>query len=147
MWLTGENLKRLSLARDLLSEVHESELSIERIAREIGISPFHLIRRFETAFGVTPHQFRIQARLERAKQLLASGSWSVTDACMEVGFSSVGSFSTLFTRRVGEAPSAYQRRMRRLVQVPGLPPPALAPGCLTLIEFLPRSAFRNFREA
>jgi AraC-like DNA-binding protein len=52
---------------------------------------------------------------------------------MEVGFSSLGSFSDLFTRRVGETPSAYQRRMRPLVTVPGVVPRELMPGCLSLM--------------
>jgi hypothetical protein len=75
----------------------------------------------------------------------------VTDVCMEVGFSSLGSFSTLFTQRVGEAPSAYRRRVRAMVQVPGTVPAALIPGCLSLMGRLPPSALadrgRSFREA
>jgi len=74
----------------------------------------------------------------------------VTDVCMEVGFSSLGSFSSLFARRLGEAPSAYQRRVRTSVQVPGGLPAVLAPGCLSLMSRLPASAFtprRSFREA
>jgi hypothetical protein len=90
-------------------------------------------------------------RLDAARQLLALGHHSVTDACMEVGFSSLGSFSALFTRRIGEPPSAYRRRVRVLVQVPGTLPPDLTPGCLTLMGHLPASAFsipvRSFREA
>jgi AraC-like DNA-binding protein len=115
------------------------------------MSPFHFIRQFEAVFGVTPHQFRIQARLDLAKRLLALSDYSVTDVCMEVGFSSLGSFSTLFTDRVGEAPSAYRRRVRAMVQVPGTVPVVLIPGCLALMGRLPPSAFarpvRSFREA
>jgi len=69
------------------------------------MSPFHFIRQFEAVFGATPHQFRIQTRLDRAKQLLALSDYSVTDVCLEVGFSSLGSFSDLFARRVGAPPS------------------------------------------
>jgi AraC-like DNA-binding protein len=99
---------------------------------------------------VTPHQFRQASRLELAKHLLATGERSVTEVCMEVGFSSLGSFSVLFTSRMGETPSAYQRRMRPLVAVPGIVSHHLTPGCLTLMGRLPASAFapvRNFREA
>ena len=111
------------------------------------MSPFHFIRRFEALFGVTPHQFRIQSRLDEAKLLLAKGQHSVTEVCMEVGFSSLGSFSDLFTRRTGTAPSVYQRRARVVVQVPGILPAELFPGCLSLMARLPASAFRNFGEA
>lgn len=98
-------------------------------------------------FGATPQQYRIQMKLERAKRLLAAGDRSVTDVCMEIGFSSLGSFSLLFWRRVGATPSDYQRRVRRLVQVPGIIPAIVIPGFLSLMTGLPESAFRNFREA
>jgi AraC-like DNA-binding protein len=151
MLLRHEGFRRLCRARDLLREVREPSLRIDDLAREVQISPFHFIRQFEAVFGVTPHQFRIQTRVDLAKRLLAAGDHSVTDVCMEVGFSSLGSFSALFTRRVGEAPSAYQRRVRSLVQVPGALAIDLTPGCLSLMGCLPISAFaspvRNFREA
>ena len=97
------------------------------------MSPFHFIRQFSALFGDTPHQFRIQARLDRAKELLALGNDSVTDICLDVGFSSLGSFSDLFARRVGMPPSAYRRRARSMVVVPGVVPQELFPGCLTLM--------------
>src|SRR3990170_546033 len=119
MALSDDTRKRLSQAREMLAEVREHPLRIEDVAREVEISPFHFIRQFESVFGSTPHQFRTASRLHLAKRLLAQGQYSVTDVCMEVGFSSAGSFSALFTRRIGETPSAYQRRMRTMVQVPG----------------------------
>jgi AraC-like DNA-binding protein len=151
MLLRHEGFRRLCVARDLLREQRESTPSIAELAREVRISPFHFIRQFEAVFGVTPHQYRIQTRLETARQLLATGRYSVTDVCLEVGFSSLGSFSALFTDRLGEPPSAYRRRTRSMVQVPGTVPRELTPGCLTLMSHLPPAAFspplRNFREA
>ena len=144
MLLRHDVFRRLCRARDLLEEVPEDPVSIEDVAREVGISPFHFIRQFEAVFGLTPHQFRIQSRLDRARRLLAMGHHSVTDVCMEVGFSSLGSFSDLFTRRVGATPSAYQRRLRAMVQVPGVLPPALIPGCLSLMTCLPAWAWSQF---
>jgi len=125
----------------------ERPLSVEEAARLAGISPFHFIRQFDAVFGATPHQYRIEARLDRARRLLARGDLSVTEVCMEVGFSSLGSFSDLFTRRVGEPPSAFRRRARSMVRVPGGLPRELFPGCLSLMARLPPSAFRSFREA
>lgn len=141
------NLERMCLARDLLNPIQDESPSIEEVARLVRMSPFHFIRRFDAFFGATPHQFRINARLERARHLLAQGQHSVTDVCLDVGFSSLGSFSDLFTRRVGEPPSAYRRRARSMVQVPGILPPHLTPGCLTLMGRLPPDVFRNFQEA
>src|SRR5262245_7306949 len=137
MLLRHEGFRRLCRARDLLREVRERPPSIEDLAREVRISPYHFIRQFEAVFGVTPHQYRIQSRLDLARELLAAGEHSVTDVCMEVGFSSLGSFSALFTRRIGETPSTFRRRVRTMVVVPGASPVDLTPGCLTLMARLP----------
>ena len=126
-------LTRLCHARDLLREVHDRTLTIEEVAREAAMSPFHFIRQFSAVFGETPHQARIRSRLERARLLLAGGGRSVTEICMEVGFSSHGSFSTLFARRVGVSPSEYRRRARAMVAVPGAYTCHLFPGCLSLM--------------
>jgi AraC-like DNA-binding protein len=138
MLLRHEGFRRLCHARDVLRESREPSPTIEQLAREVGISPFHFIRQFEAVFGVTPHQYRIASRIEQAKQPLARGEYSVTDVCMEVGFSSLGSFSTLFAQRVGETPSAYRRRVRTLVSVPGGARTHLTPGCLSLMALLPQ---------
>jgi AraC-like DNA-binding protein len=147
MRLGHENFRRLCLARDLLMEVRDRPMSIGEIARLAQMSPFHVIRQFEAVFGATPHQFRIDARVNLAKRLLAAGRHSVTETCMDVGFSSLGSFSLLFTGRDGETPSAYRRRVHGMVSLAGRPRHELFPGCLTLLGPLPTSAFRHFREA
>jgi AraC-like DNA-binding protein len=134
MLLARETMQRLCRGRALLeAETH----SVAAIARKVGLSPWHFIRAFDAAFGATPHQYRIHARLEHAKRLLAMGEHSVTETCMAVGFSSLGSFSDLFARRVGAPPSVWRRRV---VQVPGVMPPALIPGCLALMGLLPPKA-------
>jgi AraC-like DNA-binding protein len=135
MLLRHDGFRRLCRARELLAQLDGPQPTIESLAREVGISPYHFIRQFEALFGVTPHQYRIQMRLERAKHLLAEQRRSVTAVCMEVGFSSLGSFSTLFSRRFGEAPSAFRRRVTST---------DLVPGCLTLMANAPD---RSFREA
>jgi AraC-like DNA-binding protein len=131
--LTSSGFVHLCRARDMLREVHDTPPSIRDVAREAAMSPFHFIRQFESVFGQTPHQFRIQSRLERARHLLALSDYSVTDVCMEVGFSSLGSFSALFARRFGTSPSAYRRQIRPLIAVPGEWPQELVPGCLSLM--------------
>ena len=130
---------RLCRASDLLRAADDRPLSIREVAAAAGMSPFHFIRRFRAVFGETPHQFRIRARLERAKRLLASSDRSVTDVCMEVGFTSLGSFSDQFARRVGMAPSVYRRAAR--AGGPGCDGCA-PPGCLTLMGI----AFATFEK-
>ena len=133
--LTTSELRRLCWARDRLRDTgEERSVSIPEIAGEAGMSPFHFIRRFHAVFGSTPHQFRIEARLERAKVLLAARGLSVTDVCLEVGFTSLGTFSDLFARRVGAPPSAYRRHARSFVAVPGVEFVGLTPGCLSLMS-------------
>jgi AraC-like DNA-binding protein len=142
MLLRHEGFRRLCHARDLLRDGREPAPTIEQLAREVRISPFHFIRQFEAVFGVTPHQFRIASRIELAKALLAGGEYSVTDVCMEVGFSSLGSFSTLFAQRVGQSPSEYRRRIRTLSAVPEQRAIHLTPGCLSLMGALPANLWR-----
>jgi AraC-like DNA-binding protein len=129
-------LARLLRARELLST---NDDAVASVARTAGVSPFHFIRLFAAAFGETPGQFRIKQRVERAKTLLADGA-SVTETCMEIGFASVGSFSGLFQRRVGVAPSAYRRvwQVRQHFAYAG---------CFSLMGLLPAGAFRNSGEA
>lgn len=131
--LTHSSLARLCRARDRLREVHDNPIPIAQIAREAGLSPFQFIRQFDGIFGETPHQYRIRARIERAKDLLAANDWPITEICLEVGFNSLGSFSDLFTRRVGVAPSVFRKRARTAIAVPGIVPSMRAPGCLTLM--------------
>jgi AraC-like DNA-binding protein len=147
MLLKHEAFRSLCRARDLLAVLDDEPPSIEAVARAVAISPFHFIRQFEAVFGVTPHQYRMQCRLDEAKRLLVAGRHSVTEVCMAVGFSSLGSFSELFKRRIGAPPSSYQRRLRGLCAVPERLQRVVAPGCLSLLGQLPPAAFRSFREA
>lgn len=121
---------QLCRARDLLSDVRSQNVSIADAAREAGLSSFHFIRRFEAVFGETPHQFRTRERLTAAQRLLARGH-SVTDVCLDVGFSSLGSFSALFARKIGISPAGYQRNLRRCVYIPDWTPHP--PTCLLWI--------------
>jgi AraC-like DNA-binding protein len=147
MRLDSVAFRNLCRARDLLCALDDDAPSVAEVARAAASSRFHFIRQFEALFGETPHQLRLRARFDQAKRLLAADHYSVTEVCMQVGFSSLGSFSTMFRRRVGVTPSAYRRRAQALIQVPGALARELEPGCLALMGRLPAGAFRNFREA
>ncbi len=139
-----EAFARLSLARDVLCHVRGSPPSLAVLAARLGVSRFHLIRQFRAVFGTTPRQAQIEARLALAKELLALGDRSVSEVCLEVSFSSLGSFSSLFARRVGATPSEYRRRARARVQAPGSPRTERRPGCLSLMAQLPPSVSPQF---
>ncbi len=86
------------------------EVAIEEMAAETGVSPFHFLRTFRRFTGVTPALFLSALRLEEAKRLLLTTERSVTDICFDVGYSSLGTFTTRFTQLVGLSPA----RLRRL---------------------------------
>lgn len=109
-----DTFRRLCRARDLLASEYQSPVSLQQAAREACFSPFHFHRVFRSTFGETPHDFLTSMRMNHARRLLASGQMSVTEVCLEVGYSSLGSFSTKFQTLVGYAPSQYQREMRRV---------------------------------
>jgi AraC-like DNA-binding protein len=139
-------LIRLCKAREMLRNFDRNERPIPEIARLAGISRFHFIRLFAAVFGQTPHQCRIDGRLDHTRRLLTITDSSVTDICFEVGFLSLGTFTSLFTKRVGVSPSNYRRKMRKLQQQRGEIPPELIPGCLCLMTGRP-TKIRNFQEA
>jgi len=114
----GDVFRRLVDARDLIEEDYAEPLGLEALAARSDLSPFHFLREFRRAFGTTPGAYLTRVRIERARDLLARGETSVTDACFEVGYASLGSFSAMFARQVGCAPGEYRRRVRRMVQVP-----------------------------
>ena len=103
--------ERLRRARALIDACYDHPLDLEQIAGTAGFSRYHFIRLFRQAFDQTPHQYLTQRRIEQAKLLLAAGELSVTEVCFEVGFQSLGSFSTLFHRTVGQPPKIYRARL------------------------------------
>lgn len=111
------------------------------MAKAAGLSRAHFLRSFRHVFGVTPHEYVVRLRIERARMALARGA-SVTEACMEVGFSSLGTFSRTFAARVGESPRAWQRRVRVLVPSAELWPAVWIPTC-----FLAPATRSTFGEA
>jgi AraC-like DNA-binding protein len=129
--------RRLCRARDLLCDDGEGP-NLRRLARAAGISPHHFLRVFRARFGETPHAYLTRVRIDRAKAGLRSGK-SVTEACFDVGFSSLGSFSALFRRHVGVAPSEYRRSIRLVAPSADLVPRIMIPFCF-LDAFAPPSA-------
>jgi AraC-like DNA-binding protein len=108
--VTPEDLAHLRRARDLMDREYARPLDVPAMARTALMSPAHFARQFRVAYGETPYSYLMTRRIERAKALLRRGDLSVTDVCMEVGCTSLGSFSARFTELVGESPSAYRAR-------------------------------------
>ena len=114
------DLARLRRARDLMDREYARPLDVAELARSALMSPAHFSRQFRAACGETPYAYLMTRRIERAKALLRSGELSVTEVCLAVGCTSLGSFSARFTQVVGETPTAYRARNHaELVSVPG----------------------------
>ncbi|MBB5079065.1 helix-turn-helix transcriptional regulator [Nonomuraea endophytica] len=113
------NLAHLRRARDLIDREYARPLDVPTMARHALMSPAHFARQFRAAYGETPYSYLMTRRIERAMAMLRAGV-SVTDACMAVGCTSLGSFSSRFTELLGETPSAY--RAREHSAVTAMPP-------------------------
>ncbi|MGY6500337.1 MAG: helix-turn-helix transcriptional regulator [Acidimicrobiales bacterium] len=101
------DLASLRRARDLMDRAFAEPLDVPAMAAAASMSPAHFSRRFRSTYGETPHAYLMTRRIERATALLRQGM-SVTDACMAVGCTSLGSFSSRFTEVVGTTPSQYR---------------------------------------
>ncbi|HTQ69016.1 MAG TPA: helix-turn-helix transcriptional regulator [Solirubrobacteraceae bacterium] len=114
------NLAHLRRARDLIDREYARRLDVAALARAALMSTAHFSRQFRAAYGETPYAYLMTRRIERAKALLRRGDLSVTEVCVSVGCSSLGSFSARFTELVGETPTAYRARDHgALASVPG----------------------------
>jgi len=114
------NLAHLRRARDLMDREYDRPLDVAALARAALMSNAHFARQFRSAYGETPYAYLMTRRIERAKALLRRGDLSVTEVCLEVGCTSLGSFSARFTELVGETPTAYRARDHSALEtVPG----------------------------
>ena len=130
--------RHLLRAKDLADARFAEPLTVADLARAAGLSAAHFSREFRATFGESPHSYLLTRRLERAAALLRNTDRSVADICMTVGLSSVGSFTTSFTRLYGKSPTAYRASF----------PPAAAwavvPACVARAYGRPQN--RTFRE-
>ena len=123
------DLAPLRRARDLIDRKYAEPLDVLAMASAALMSPGHFSRKFRAAYGETPYTYLMTRRMERAKSFLRQGM-SVTDTCMAVGFTSLGSFSSRFTEIVGETPSEYRKRDHRDTEV--------IPSCVSMVATRPR---------
>jgi transcriptional regulator GlxA family with amidase domain len=137
-----DSTRRMLRARDAMDRSYAEPLDVPALARIAHVSEAHFIRTFRATFGETPNRYLQRRRVERAMFLLRSSEQSVTDICMAVGFSSLGTFSRVFAEIVGEPPSVYRRR-GPLAPVPSCFAMAwLRPGSNTAVSEKPGSAPR-----
>ena len=125
--------RRLLRARDAMDRAYAEPLDVRSVAAVAHISEAHFIRTFRSVFGETPHRYLQRRRVERSMFLLRETDRSVTDICMDVGFTSLGTFSRMFREIVGETPSAYRLGNG----------PIVTPHCVQLAAMRPVVAARD----
>lgn len=130
--------RHLVRARDLADARFAEPLTVSDLAAAAGLSPAHFSREFRRAFGESPHVYLLTRRLERAASLLRMTDRTVADICVSVGLSSVGSFTTTFTRVYGASPAAYR------AAGPPASAYAVVPACVVRAYGRPQN--RTFRE-
>jgi AraC-like DNA-binding protein len=129
--------RRLLRARDAMDRAYAEPLDVRAVAAVAHVSEAHFIRSFRSAFGETPHRYLQRRRVERSMFLLRETDRSVTDICLDVGFSSLGTFSRTFRDVVGETPSAYRKGNG----------PIVTPHCVQLAAMRPVVAARDTRRS
>ncbi|BCK58750.1 helix-turn-helix transcriptional regulator [Nocardia wallacei] len=124
-----ELLPHLRRARDHADRHYAAPLDLDGLAAAAGVSKYYFLRCFAATYGKTPAVYLAERRIERAQDLLRATNITVTEACLLVGYTSLGSFSRKFTDLVGMTPSAYQAKFA----AQGAP---MIPGCYVFMHGL-----------
>jgi AraC-like DNA-binding protein len=136
--LYAPRARHLLRARDLADARYPEPLGVDDMAAAAGLSRAHFSREFRRVFGVSPHEYLLTRRLERAAALLRNTDRSVADICFSVGLQSLGSFTSSFTRTYGVSPTAYR------ASFPPATARAVVPSCIVRVYGRPqRSTFRE----
>jgi AraC-like DNA-binding protein len=131
---TPEVLERLNRARQYIDLCYDLPLNLDEISSQACFSRYHFLRLFRRAFNKTPHQYLVERRIEKAKELLSGNDLRVTDVCFEVGFQSLGSFSSLFHKSVGHPPITFREKSRETQAAK-----RKVPGCFLVMYGLERA--------
>jgi AraC-like DNA-binding protein len=105
--LTPDIYERIVAAKVFIDDNYQESIDLEQVSRQAFLSRFHFHRLFRQIYKKTPHQYITKKRLDKARDLLSENK-AVTDVCNEVGFESIGSFSVLFKKEIGFAPTYYR---------------------------------------
>jgi len=107
MNLTNDIYQRIVTAKIFIDENYDESIGLEEISQQAFLSRFHFHRLFTQIYRSTPHRYLTQRRIEKAKEMLAENR-AINEVCNKVGFESLGSFSALFKKEIGFAPTHYR---------------------------------------
>lgn len=134
--------KKICAGRDYLQEHFSDAFSLVEVAKHSNMSQYHFSRVFTKIFGESPNTFVARLRIEKAKKILITENVSITVVCERVGYSSVGSFSSLFNEKVGMPPTQYRRKLWDLASDPLTFPMQSIPLCFAQNLF----GFKSIKE-
>jgi AraC-like DNA-binding protein len=118
---TARDRRRAVEAALWIDDNSHTEIDLEQAARQAGLSPFHFLRLFSNALGVTPHQYLVRSRLRHAARLLTEEDIAVTDIAYDVGFGDLSNFVRTFHRAAGVSPTRFRQAAkgkRKILQEP-----------------------------
>ena len=121
-------LRRIASVRERMHAESHAALRVTELARQACLSEQHFVRLFRATYGVSPRRYLSRLRIAQAKQLLAYDR-SVTEVCLSVGYTSLGSFSQHFARETALSPRAFQRQLRGFGAVPARLSSLYVPSC------------------
>jgi len=120
--------KRIVQAKLFIDTNYARKIDLDNISDEAYFSKFHFIRLFKSIYDKTPYQYLTQVRMENAKYFLRR-DYSVSNACFQVGFDSITSFTGLFKKHEGKTPSEYQRQNKIREEMIRTKPLQFIPNC------------------
>lgn len=127
--------RRIVQAKLFIDEHFREKINIDDIAGEASFSRFHFIRLFKEAYGRTPHQYLVSLRMREAQKLMSNAEKKIQDICFEIGFESVGTFTTQFSRMYKMTPGARQKEIIEKNRMSREEPRKTIPNCFLEKQF------------
>lgn len=112
--------RRIVQAKLFIDQHFREKINLDEIAGEASFSRFHFIRLFKESYGHTPHQYLVSLRLREAEKLMEQSDLKIQEICFEIGFESVGTFTTLFRKIYGKSPKVRQNEILERGKQPSL---------------------------
>jgi AraC-like DNA-binding protein len=129
MPIAADVYKKIVTAKVFIDENFREPIDLDLLSREACLSRYHFHRLFTRIYQITPHQYLTRKRIGQARQSLAGKDFTIMEICNDIGFESIGSFSSLFKKENGYAPLNYRRRAWHKEQQAQQQPRSFIPHC------------------